>query len=94
MTTTTTKISFEEFVSTNFQKLTEEESKKSLGDRSKYIGASDVGGCPYQVIKSKLDEVEEITAKSTPINTNILKTVLLIFNRLAIKAIKQGNTNV
>lgn len=56
MTTTTTKISFEEFVSTNFQKLTEEESKKSLGDRSKYIGASDVGGCPYQVIKSKLEK--------------------------------------
>lgn len=50
------KISFEEFVSTNFQKLTEENSKKSLGDRSKYIGASDVGGCPYQVIKSKLEK--------------------------------------
>lgn len=50
------KISFEEFISTNFQKLTEEDSKKSLGDRSKYIGASDVGGCPYQVIKSKLEK--------------------------------------
>ncbi len=50
------KISFEEFAVANFLKTINQESKESLGDRSKYIGASDVGGCPYQVIKSKLEK--------------------------------------
>jgi len=30
-------------------------TKDTLGDRSKYIGASDIGGCPFQTIMSKLN---------------------------------------
>lgn len=56
MTTTTTKKTFEEFAIENFLKTINEESKESLGDRSKYIGASDVGGCPFKAIKEKLEK--------------------------------------
>ena len=48
------KIEFSDFIQENLKKQLEIESKKSLGDRSKYIGASDVGGCPYNVINTKL----------------------------------------
>lgn len=58
MTTTTTKKTFEEFAIENFLKTINEESKESLGDRSKYIGASDVGGCPFKTIKEKLEKPE------------------------------------
>lgn len=58
MTTTTTKKTFEEFAIENFLKTINEESKESLGDRSKYIGASDVGGCPFKTIKEKLEKHE------------------------------------
>ena len=36
------------------QTLSEHHTKKSLGDRSLYIGASDIGGCPRKVLLSKL----------------------------------------
>ncbi len=52
------KISFEEFAIENFLKTINQESKESLGDRSKYIGASDVGGCPFKAIKEKLEKPE------------------------------------
>lgn len=55
-TTTTKKPTFSEFIRTNFIKQLDKESFDSLGDRSKYIGASDVGGCPYKIIKSKLEK--------------------------------------
>lgn len=55
---TTTKKTFEEFAIENFLKTINQESKESLGDRSKYIGASDVGGCPFKTIKEKLEKPE------------------------------------
>jgi CRISPR-associated exonuclease Cas4 len=57
-TNTTKKQSFEEFAIANFLKTINQESKESLGDRSKYIGASDVGGCPFKAIKEKLEKPE------------------------------------
>jgi len=52
------KPTFEEFIVSNLQETLKKESFDSLGDRSKYIGASDVGGCPYKTIKSKLEKPE------------------------------------
>jgi CRISPR-associated exonuclease Cas4 len=52
--TTTNKKSFKEFIEANFIKTMEQKSVSSLGDRSKYVGASDIGGCPFKTIKSKL----------------------------------------
>jgi len=39
--------------------MAKEETLKELGDRSTYIGASDIGGCPREVILSKLFKQEE-----------------------------------
>jgi len=39
--------------------MAKEETLKELGDRSAYIGASDIGGCPREVILSKLFKQEE-----------------------------------
>ena len=50
------KKSFEEFVKENFLKTIKKESEESLGNRAKYIGASDVGSCPFKTIKSKLEK--------------------------------------
>lgn len=52
------KPSFESYIKANFIKTLNQESKDTLGDRSKYIGASDIGGCPYKVIKDKLEKPE------------------------------------
>lgn len=63
-TTTTAKQSFEEFAIANFLKTIKQESNDSLGDRSKYIGASDVGGCPFKTIKEKLEKPEHSVEKN------------------------------
>jgi len=44
---------FEAFIEKNLLRVLDKESKISLGDRSEYIGASDIGGCPYKTIMSK-----------------------------------------
>ncbi|MEA2098931.1 MAG: Dna2/Cas4 domain-containing protein [Campylobacterota bacterium] len=44
---------FEKFITQNLTRVLDLESKTSLGDRSTYIGASDIGGCPYKTIMSK-----------------------------------------
>jgi len=44
---------FESFIASNLDRVLNLESKKTLGDRSKYIGASDIGGCPYKTVMSK-----------------------------------------
>lgn len=44
---------FEAFLTSNLIKTLEAESKQSLGDRSEYIGASDIGGCPFKTVMSK-----------------------------------------
>ena len=44
---------FESFIAQNLQRVLDIESKDSLGDRSTYIGASDIGGCPYKTVMSK-----------------------------------------
>lgn len=52
------KPTLKDYIEGNFKKVLEKESFDSLGDRSKYIGASDVGGCPYKTVKSKLEKPE------------------------------------
>lgn len=59
----TPKMSFKEFIGKNLIKTLKEESVSSLGDRSKYIGASDIGGCPFKTIKSKLEASEHEVSK-------------------------------
>jgi len=46
-----------EIIEKNIKKVLEKESAK-LGDRLKYIGASDVGGCPRKTVLSKIDPPE------------------------------------
>lgn len=46
---------FKTFVGENLLRVLALETESTLGDRSKYIGASDIGGCPYKVVKSKLN---------------------------------------
>lgn len=52
------KPTFKEFIKSNLVAQLAKESMDSLGDRSKYIGASDVGGCPFKTITSKLEKPE------------------------------------
>ena len=44
---------FESFIASNLARVLDLETKSTLGDRSTYIGASDIGGCPYSIVKSK-----------------------------------------
>lgn len=44
---------FQTFIQKNLQKVLHEETLLSLGDRSTYVGASDIGGCPYKTVMSK-----------------------------------------
>lgn len=49
---------FERFISTNLQRVLGLETKETLGDRNTYIGASDIGGCPYKTVMSKRNPPE------------------------------------
>ena len=44
---------FEAFIASNLSRVLNLETNDTLGDRSKYIGASDIGGCPYKTVMSK-----------------------------------------
>lgn len=44
---------FESFLAENLARVLNLETKNTLGDRNTYIGASDIGGCPYKIVKSK-----------------------------------------
>ncbi len=44
---------FESFIAANLTRVLDLETKKTLGDRNTYIGASDIGGCPYKTVMSK-----------------------------------------
>lgn len=44
---------FESFIASNLTRVLEIETKETLGDRNEYIGASDIGGCPYKTVMSK-----------------------------------------
>lgn len=44
---------FRAFLGKNLQKVLALETAQTLGDRSQYIGASDIGGCPFKTIESK-----------------------------------------
>jgi CRISPR-associated exonuclease Cas4 len=57
------KQSFTSFIVSNFLKTVKQESIDSLGDRSTYIGASDVGSCPHKVINDKLNKPEHSLEK-------------------------------
>ena len=44
---------FEAFISSNLSRVLNLETKDTLGNRSEYVGASDIGGCPYKTVMSK-----------------------------------------
>ena len=44
---------FESFIASNLDKVLNLETKNTLGDRNTYIGASDIGGCPFKTVMSK-----------------------------------------
>jgi len=44
---------FESFIASNLEKVLGLETKETLGDRNTYIGASDIGGCPFKTVMSK-----------------------------------------
>ena len=44
---------FESYLADNLDKVLSLETKNTLGDRSQYIGASDIGGCPFKTVMSK-----------------------------------------
>lgn len=44
---------FESFIASNLDRVLNLETKETLGNRNTYIGASDIGGCPYKVVMSK-----------------------------------------
>lgn len=46
------------FITTNFKKVLAEDTVNSLGDRSKYIGASDISGCLRKAYLGKVEKVE------------------------------------
>jgi len=52
------KNKFETFLESNLLKVLKLETKKTLGNRLDYIGASDIGGCPYKVVTDKLNPPE------------------------------------
>ncbi len=43
---------------TNLQKLAKQHTEETLGDRSNYLGASDIGNCPRKVILEKINPSE------------------------------------
>ena len=47
-----------DIVDEKLQEISKRESLESLGDRSKYVGASDVVGCPRKVVLTKLQPPE------------------------------------
>lgn len=49
---------FEAFIASNLPKALKKASKESLGDRSKYVGSSDIGGCLRKAYLDKIIEVE------------------------------------
>ena len=46
------------FINKNLPKVLAKETASSLGDRSKYIGASDIGGCLRKSFLSKQQKTE------------------------------------
>jgi len=42
-----------DFITKNLPSVLEKETQSTLGDRSTYIGASDIGGCPYKTVMAK-----------------------------------------
>ena len=49
---------FENFINENLRKVVAEETAQTLGDRSQYIGASDIGSCLRKAYLSKVVPVE------------------------------------
>ena len=49
---------FEAFVASNLPKALKKASSQSLGDRSKYVGSSDIGGCLRKAYLDKISEAE------------------------------------
>lgn len=53
----------EKFIEMNLPKVLAEDTASSLGDRSKYIGASDIGSCLRKGYLSKIQKVEHDIAQ-------------------------------
>ena len=43
---------------TSLRKLAKQHTEETLGDRSNYLGASDIGYCPRKVILEKINPTE------------------------------------
>ena len=56
------------YMKKSIEAFAKQHTKDTLGDRSKYIGASDIGGCPYKTVMSK---------KNPPVNS--LEQELIFF---------------
>lgn len=52
-------LKFKNFLETNLKKAAEEETAASLGDRSSYIGASDIGGCLFKAYCDKTNTLSQ-----------------------------------
>jgi len=46
------------YMKKSIKKFAQQQTKDTLGDRSKYIGASDIGGCPFKTVMSKTNPPE------------------------------------
>lgn len=72
------------YIRKGIQKWAKQNTKDTLGDRSKYIGASDIGGCPFKTVMSK---------KNPPINS--LEQELIFFRgHIAEEFVSRGLTGL
>lgn len=46
------------YMSKSIKKFAQKQTKATLGDRSTYVGASDIGGCPFKTVMSKRNPPE------------------------------------
>ena len=72
------------YIRKGIQKWAKQNTQDTLGDRSKYIGASDIGGCPFKTVMSK---------KNPPVNS--LEQELIFFRgHIAEEFVSRGLTGL
>jgi len=77
----TTKITFKEYFAEKLAKVAAEQTANELGDRSKYIGASDIGDCLRKAYLGKVKQMERdvknlIVLQRGHVAENIIASVL------------------
>ncbi len=71
------KNKFDEFVAKNLPKALKKDTEQSLGDRSKYIGSSDIGGCLRKAYLDKTTNYEHDLATLIRFQRGMLLKALL-----------------